>query len=291
MRRRRSGISRRSCASGRLAGSVTGPSSSRQRRSTSWTSASAGRVDVRAPSFGATGTITRAHADSARAVSSTGITCTSSAPSSTVPSARQRSSTGRTSGRFSRGGAPAVVSAARASRVSSSSAWMSARSVKGTASCARSRPMTVRASRARRPRTASHSMPRPQIRPDSILRLMASRERPREGPTVQSGVLPRLIGHPLAALGLLACRERLALAANAGLLVVLALFELRQQPGLLALLLEALECAFEGLVGLYDDLGHLVVPPPDLTPVDKRQLYTTCPTLQQSLEANGSISN
>src|SRR5437762_308631 len=164
-----------------------------------------------------------------------------------------------------------------------------ARSVTATASCARSRPMTVRASRARRPRTASHSMPRPQIRPDSILRLMASRERPREGPTVQSGVLPRLIGHPLAALGLLACRERLALAANAGLLVVLALFELRQQPGLLALLLEALECAFEGLVGLYDDLGHLVVPPPDLTPVDKRQLYTTCPTLQQSLEANGSI--
>src|SRR6185436_15087177 len=73
-----------------------------------------------------------------------------------------------------------------------------------------------------------------------------------------------------------------ALAANAGLLVVLALLELRQEPGLLTLLLEALERAFEGLVGLYDDLGHLLVPPPTPAPMDKRQLYITRPTLGQS---------
>ena len=69
------------------------------------------------------------------------------------------------------------------------------------------------------------------------------------------GVL-RLIGHPFAPLSLFTGGEGLSLPSNAWLFVVLALFELGQEPSLLALFLEALERAFEGLVGLDDDLGH-----------------------------------
>src|SRR5207302_1194853 len=100
-------------------------------------------------------------------------------------------------------------------------------------------------------------------RPASTLRLIRSRPGWTEVLAVPSGVLPLLIGHPLPPLGLLARGEGLPLAPNAGLLVMLALLELRQEPRLLALLLEALERAFEGLVGLNDDLGHWAVPPPD----------------------------
>src|SRR2546422_882107 len=78
-------------------------------------------------------------------------------------------------------------------------------------------------------------------------------------PAVRPGVL-RLIGHPFSTLGFLAGGEGLPLAPDAGLLVVLSLLELRQEPGLLALLLEPLERALEGLVGLYDDLGHSAPP-------------------------------
>src|SRR5262249_23952351 len=77
---------------------------------------------------------------------------------------------------------------------------------------------------------------------------------------VPSGVLPLLIGHPLPPLRFLACGEGLPLAPNAGLLVMLALLELRQEPGLLTLLFEALQRALEGLVGLNDDLGHSAPP-------------------------------
>ena len=71
---------------------------------------------------------------------------------------------------------------------------------------------------------------------------------------------PWLIGHPFAPLGLLAGREGFALATNAGLFIVLTLLELGEEAGLLALLLEALERAFEGFVGLDDDLGHTTPP-------------------------------
>jgi len=77
---------------------------------------------------------------------------------------------------------------------------------------------------------------------------------------VPSGVLPRLIGHPLPPLRLLACGEGLALAPNAGLFVMLALFEFGEEPGLLALLLEALQRAFERFIGLDDYLGHSAPP-------------------------------
>src|SRR5438876_8773282 len=121
---------------------------------------------------------------------------------------------------------------------------MVASTVTGSALRARSRPTVVRACCASNPRTASHSMPRPQIRPASISRLI--RSRPSLGvPAPELGVLPPLIGHPLAPLRLLARCQRLPLPPHAGLLVMLALLELGQEPGLLALLLEALESAFE----------------------------------------------
>src|SRR5207247_10376383 len=119
-------------------------------------------------------------------------------------------------------------------------------------------PIAVRASEARSARTASHSIPRPS-RPTSTLRLIRSRPDRSGVLAVLSGVLP-LIGHPLPPLGLLASGEGLPLAPNAGLFVVLALLELREEPGLLALLLEALQRAFEGLIGLDDHLGHSAPP-------------------------------
>src|SRR5438876_5115281 len=76
---------------------------------------------------------------------------------------------------------------------------------------------------------------------------------------VRPGVF-RLIGHSLPALGFLAGGERLSLAPDAGFLVVLTLLELRQEPGLLTLLLEPLERVLKGLVGLDDDLGHSAPP-------------------------------
>src|SRR5207237_631873 len=77
----------------------------------------------------------------------------------------------------------------------------------------------------------------------------------------RSGVSPVLIREPLAPLGFLPRRQRLPLAPDARLFVVLALLELGEEPGLLALLLEALERHLEGLVGLDDDLRHAVPPP------------------------------
>jgi hypothetical protein len=59
----------------------------------------------------------------------------------------------------------------------------------------------------------------------------------------------RLIGYPFAPLSLFAGGEGLSLPSNARLFVVLALFELGQEPSLLALFLEALERALKGLVG------------------------------------------
>src|SRR5438477_11290800 len=106
---------------------------------------------------------------------------------------------------------------------------------------------------------ASHSIPRPQRRPAFTLGLIRSRPDWTEVPAVPSGVL-LLIGHPLPPLRLLARGEGLPLAPNAGLLVMLALLELRQEPGLLALFLEPLQRAFEGFIGLDDDLGHSAPP-------------------------------
>ena len=70
-----------------------------------------------------------------------------------------------------------------------------------------------------------------------------------------------LVRVALPSLGLLASRQRLALPPDARLLVMLALFQLGEEPRLLALLLEALERALEGLVRLHDDLRHVRVPP------------------------------
>src|SRR5207245_9679246 len=59
--------------------------------------------------------------------------------------------------------------------------------------------------------------------------------------------------------------------------VVLALLELGEEPGLLALLLEALEGARDGLVGLDDDLGH--ADPSPCRPTDLRGIndnYIPC---------------
>src|SRR5262249_50497281 len=72
---------------------------------------------------------------------------------------------------------------------------------------------------------------------------------------------PGLVRVTLPPLGLLASCQRLALPSNTRLLVVLALLQLGEEPRLLALLLEALERALEGLVGLHDDLRHVRVPP------------------------------
>ena len=85
--------------------------------------------------------------------------------------------------------------------------------------------------------------------------------------------MTRLIGHPFTPLGLLASGQGFALATNARLFVVLALLELREEPGLLALLLEALERVLEALVGLDDYLGHPEFTP--LVPYLKLCLYTT----------------
>src|SRR5438046_2786902 len=133
-------------------------------------------------------------------------------------------------------------------------------SVSGSAVSARSRPIAVCASEATRARTASHSIPRPQSRRASTLRLTRSRPGWTEVLAVPSGVRPLLIGHPLPPLRLLARGESLPLAPNAGLLVMLALLELRQEPGLLALFLEPLQRAFKGFIGLDDDLGHSAPP-------------------------------
>src|SRR5262245_39838577 len=140
--------------------------------------------------------------------------------------------------------------------------------------------MSVLASSPRSSRTASHSIPRPQIHPASIRRPWSTPPSSRGarvagGTGARLGVALVLIGEPLAPLGLLASGQRFALALHAGLLVVLTLLEFGQEPGLLTLLLEALERALEGLVGLDDDFGHSA---PSLRdpggPLDKRQLYT-----------------
>src|SRR5882672_11029841 len=188
-------------------------------------------------------------------------------------------STGRISGRASSGSDPAVERASRASRVMSIAAWTWETSVSGSAVVARSRPIAVSASCARSARTAFHSVPGSQVRPASTLRLIRSRPGSRE--CRRTSRVLRLIGHPFAPLGLLAGGEGFALPPNAGLLVVLTLFELRQEPGFLALLLEALEGALEGLVGLDDDLGHAAPPSERGHTLDKQQLYTTRPTLGQ----------
>src|ERR1700694_3932910 len=195
----------------------------------------------------------------------------------------------RTSGMLLSGAAPFSVNAKRASAVISIAVSIAESSTRGRTTRPPPRPMSVLASSPRSPRTASHSMPRPQIRPASIRRLWSA---PRSGSGARVtgsagarvGVALVLIGEPLAPLGLLASRQRFALALHAGLLVVLTLLEFGQEPGLLTLLLEALERALEGFVGLDDDFGHSA---PSLRdpggPLAKRQLYTTrqCPPLAQ----------
>src|SRR5215813_5790492 len=259
-RRRRSRSSRRSCPRRLLAASVSAPSSSRARRSRSRRSLKRGSPSALAASVAATGRIARPYAARRGAASRSGSRTRSSGPSRTLPSARVRSRVGRGSLRPSRGGAPSCTSARRASAVLSRARSTSVGSVRGSAVSARSRPIVVRASEATRARRASHSIPRPQSRPASTLRLIRSRPGWTEVLAVPSGVLPLLIGHPLPPLRFLTRGEGLPLAPNAGLLVVLSLLELGQEPGLLALLLEALQRAFEGLIGLNDDLGHSAPP-------------------------------
>src|SRR5262249_52320888 len=57
-------------------------------------------------------------------------------------------------------------------------------------------------------------------------------------------------------------RHRLLLPPHAGLLVVLALAQLREDAGLLALLLEAADGALDGLVLLDPNPCHVVTSPP-----------------------------
>src|SRR5438445_3646819 len=264
MRRRRSRICWRSWRRRGLARSVSVPSSSSGWRSLWRSSVSGGSSRARRPISPATGSTARPHAARRGPASRAGISRASSAPSSTLPSASLRASTGRMSGMPSSGGAPSAPSARRASPVREIADSTAATSADGVALSARSRPMDVHVSVARRDRTASHSVPRSQIRPAPTLCLARFRSGGAEVP--ESGVLPGLIGRPLPALGLLASRQGLALAPHTGLLVVLPLLELGQEPRLLTLLLEALQYALEGLVGLDDDLDHALspsAPPPD----------------------------
>src|SRR5207253_8313540 len=131
--------------------------------------------------------------------------------------------------------------------------------LRGSAVDARSRPIGVRASEAIRARMASHSIPRPQRRPAFTLGLIRSRPGWTEVPAVPSGVL-LLIGHPLPPLRLLARGEGLPLAPNAGLLVMLALLDLRQAPGLLALSLQLIQPALQRFIGHAAEPGRVAPP-------------------------------
>src|SRR5262249_7521639 len=145
------------------------------------------------------------------------------------------------SGTLLSGGAPVSLSARRACPVISIADSIAEASTAGSIPRARSRPISVRASLLRSPRTASHSIPRPQIRPASIrcpwsAPGVGGSARVAGSASTRVGVALVLIGEPLAPLGLLASRQRLALPLDAGLLVVLTLLELGQEPGLLTLL-------------------------------------------------------
>src|SRR5207245_10899574 len=118
--------------------------------------------------------------------------------------------------------------------------------------------LPLRAPRAPGPDSVRGPGPRFGLRP-TLASLAPDPGRGRAGGHQE---MSRLIGHPFAPLGLLAGGEGFALAPNAGLFVVLTLFEFGEEPGLFALLLEALEGAFERFVGLHDDLGH-TAPPQD----------------------------
>src|SRR5687768_10066334 len=242
-------------ASRELARSVTPPSSSSARPSASRRSFSRGSASVSEASVGADSRAARPQAARRGPVSIMGSIRSSSVPSSTLPGRRQRPRTGRTSGTDSKGGGPAIANASRASAVNAMLEQINERSVSGSAPSARSRPIGVRVSRARRARSPPHSTLRPPIRPASTGRLMLSRSYASREPWTCVLVL-----HAFAALRLFPRRQRLALASHARLLVVLTLLELGQEPGLLALFLEALEGALEGLVGLDDDLGHTLPP-------------------------------
>src|SRR5581483_11472695 len=161
------------------------------------------------------------------------------------------------------GGGPSARRAPRASVVSVRAAWTAARSRWGSRVSARSRPGAVAVKRASRSRKEVHPRRSPRVN-------CTSTDRPPQ----------RLVLVTLPSLRLLAGRQRLALPPDARLLVVLPLLQFGEEPRLLALLLEALEGALEGLVGLHDDLRHVRVPPSVEslgTRLGKRIAYTTGP--------------
>src|SRR5882724_6385862 len=101
----------------------------------------------------------RPYARSRPAASSSGISAASSVASATEPGTRAVSSIGRTSGMPSQGGTPIWPIAARAWRVSPSACRIASGSVNGSVAIASSRPIGVRASRARSASTCGHSRP------------------------------------------------------------------------------------------------------------------------------------
>ena len=135
------------------------------------------------------------------------------------PGARARSRIGRTSGRTSSGGAPAAASAWRAWPVSAIAAWTAARSVRGSAS---RRPLTSHGGPRFAGQEGSDGSPTRCRAPRFGLPPTFASFAPAPGAREcrSQEVLLRLIGHPLAALGLLAGGEGLALAPNARLFVL-----------------------------------------------------------------------
>ena len=197
IRRRRSRTCWRRLRRRGEAWSVRLPSSSSARRRASRRSVSRGTLAASRATPAATDSIARPQACRRGAASRAGINRTRSAPSSTLPSAAHRPSTGRTSGMPSSGTAPSAPSARRASLVSAIADSTAARSVSGVAPSACSRPIAVRASFARSDRTASHSVPRSQMRPAPTLCLTRSRSGGARVP--EPGELRGLIGRPLPA--------------------------------------------------------------------------------------------
>src|SRR5262245_27812824 len=172
----------------------------------------------------------------------------------------------------SHGGTPSAVRARRASPVSASPASIASRSREGKSAPARSRPNGDAANRASKSWNAFQPSTSPDVTPPSIGSGAAA---PGASPgTPGPRPMPaRSVRIPLPALRLLARRQRLALPPDARLLVVLTLLELGEKASLLALLLEAFECALEGLIGLHDDLRQLTVPLPSVSRLDKRLAY------------------
>src|SRR5262245_21719436 len=97
---------------------------------------------------------------------------------------------------------------------------------------------------------------------------------PGRKPAVRSG-MSGLIGDALAAPGLLARGQGLALGTRARPLLVMALLEFGEEPDPTAWPLEVFSGALEALAGL-DDRGHAPPPSPRARSILlKRQLYTT----------------